>query len=299
MAKSKWFLLLLTEIFSALSLIALIVSFSTDYWVVSEIRYDSSGGVDFENSHVHYGLFDGKMEQKIFQSTKLIDLSITCKYDINKCFYSCQQTSDKRRIEFDQLLNGENLASCPASRTKQTTRIRNFNEQVNMTTLSTMKISYDEVNEAATFEDEFLSAGLWLTTVIFLALSSLFTLISAFFSMINIICNPVQYLCSTYGLYVWNGIAASFCLLTMVFWSSLFGIFISRNIAVTDTLRTVSRYSSDGLAQFGWSFWILIASIFCHLINIGLVYYRNYLLQHQPKPPVITVHKNDSTILVY
>jgi hypothetical protein len=168
-----------------------------------------------------------------------------------------------------------------------------------MTTLSTMKINYDEKSEAVTFEDEFLSAGLWLTTVIFLALSSLFTLISAFFSMINIMCNPIQYLTSTYGLYVWNGIAAFLCFLTMIFWTSLFGIFLSKNIAITDTLRNVSRYTSDGLAQFGFSFWILIVSIFCHLINIGLVYYRNYLLQHQPKPSVITVHKNDSTILVY
>ena len=166
-------------------------------------------------------------------------------------------------------------------------------------TAMTMKINYDEVSEAATFEDEFLSAGLWLTTVIFLALSSLFTLISAFFSMINIICNPIYYLSSTHGLYVWNGIAAFMCSIAMIIWSSLFGIFISKNIAITDTLRTSSRFSSDGLAQFGFSFWILILSIFCHLINIGLVYYRNYLLQHQPKAPVITVHKNDSTILVY
>ncbi|KAL7052548.1 hypothetical protein ACKWTF_004905 [Chironomus riparius] len=294
MAKSKWVVLLVTELFSALSLVAIIVSFSTDHWVVSDMKYELN--IDIGNSYMHYGLFDGKLTQSIYQTTKFIDLTIICRYDINKCFYSCQQTSDRRSNEFDQLLKGENLAICPASRTKQTAR--NFNEQVNMTAM-TMKINYDEMSEAATFEDEFLSAGLWLTTVIFLALSSLFTLISAFFSMINILCNPISYLSSTHGLYVWNGIAALMCSITMIIYSSLFGIFISKNIAITDTLRTLSRFTSDGLAQFGFSFWILILSIFCHLINIGLVYYRNYLLQHQPKPPVITVHKNDSTILVY
>lgn len=194
------------------------------------------------------------------------------------------------------MLNGENLASCPASRTTKQTQF--INEQVNV---MTTEKSYDEkqASEAATFEDEFLSASLWLTTVIFLAVSSLFALISAFFSMINIICNPIHYLTSPYGLYVWNGLAAFFCSLTMIIWSVLYGMNISTNIAITDTLRTVSRYSSDGLAHFGFSFWILIVPIFCHLVNLCLIYYRNYLLQHQPRPPVITVRKNDSTILVY
>jgi hypothetical protein len=50
--------------------------------VISEIKYDSSGGVDLDNSQVHYGLFDGKMDQKIFQSTKIIDLTSKLMYFI-------------------------------------------------------------------------------------------------------------------------------------------------------------------------------------------------------------------------
>jgi hypothetical protein len=212
-----------------------------------------------------------------------------------------------RQNEFGRLLNGENLDACPAKKSRKIETKNNFNEQVNADEEEKTKIYDDILNVVAavgvtttsTYEDEFISAGLWITTVIFLALSSIFALLSAFFSMINILCNPIQMLMSTFGLYIWNGLAAILCSLTMIIWSSQFAIFISKNIAITSTLRTTAHYSSNGFAQLGFSYWILIVSIFCHLINVGLVYYRNYLLEREPKPSVINVSKNDSTIFVY
>jgi hypothetical protein len=216
---------------------------------------------------------------------------------MNKCFYSCQQTSDKRHDELARILSGANLETCPSSKSRQSTVL---GEQVrkDAAAMMTTKIKHDDAIDDD--DDEFLSAGLWLTTVVFLGLSSAFALTSAFFSMINILTNPARMLTSTVGLYIWNGIAAALCLITMIIWSSFFAVAISKNVGITETLRSSGRYSSDGLAHFGFSFWLLIAPIFCHLINIGLVYYRNYLLQHEPQQPVhIDIHKNDSTILVY
>jgi clarin len=187
-------------------------------------------------------------------------------------------------------MNDESLASCPES---SSAKIRQFTEQVNATT------NMNQARASATYESEFLSAGLWLTTVVFLSLTISFAVLSGFFSIVNIWFNPTRFLISAFGLYVWNGIAAGLCVLTMIFWSSLYLIFISNNIGITDTLRNTAHYSSKELAHLGFSFWILFATIFCHLINIALVYYRNFLLQREPRAPVITVSKNDSTILVY
>lgn len=192
-------------------------------------------------------------------------------------------------------MNDEDLATCPES---TTTRERRFNEQVNRTATSS-QANMNQSRASAKYEKEFLSAGLWLTTVIFLVLTIAFALLSGFFSMVNIWCNPVRFLFSVSGLYVWNAIAAVLCCLTMIFWSSLYFIFIADNIGITDTLRSIAHYSSNDLASLGYSFWILFVTIACHLINIGIIYYRNYLLQQEPRAPVITVNKNDSTILVY
>lgn len=166
-------------------------------------------------------------------------------------------------------------------------------EQVNLTT------NMNQAKTLAKYENEFLSAGLWLTTVVFLLLTITFASLSGLFSILNIWYNPVQFIFGAHGLYVWNGISLGFCCLTMIFWSSLYGIFISKNIGITDTLRSTAHFSSNGLAHLGFSFWILVVTIVCHLVNVGLVYYRGFLLQREPKAPAITVNKNDSTILVY
>lgn len=212
----------------------------------------------------------------------LFNFLVVCKFDSNKCYYSCQQSSSKRNEEFDAFLKGETFEQCPQVTAKQT--VQNYDVQV-----------YEEESPIGTF----LSAGLWLTTVIFMSLSCVLALISGFFSMINIIFNPYRMLTSTFGLYIWNGIAAGLVLLTMIFWLSLHLIFISNNVAITDTLGVEAIYSSDGLASLGFSYWILLVSIFSHLINIAFVYYRNYLLQNEPKKPVIAVTRSDSTRVNY
>lgn len=193
---------------------------------------------------------------------------VVCKVENNKCYYSCQQSSTDRDKEFEALLNGDSFKQCSPS-PKQTA---GFDVQVE--------------REERTI-GQFLSAGLWLTTVIFMSLSCVLALISGLFSMINIIFNPYRMLTSTFGLYIWNGIAAGLVLLTMIFWLSLHLIFITNNIAITDTLAADRLYSSDGLASLGFSYWILLVSIFSHLINIALVYYRDYLLQNAPKTSVV------------
>ena len=240
-----------------------------------------------------------------FQPSQYLIVLVSCNYGSNKCFYSCQQTSDKRDDEFERIMNDEDLATCPES----TAKTRLNNEQVNAshetTTTTNMlaktspTIIMNQSKASAKYEKEFLSAGLWLTTVIFLALTIVFALLSGFFSMFNIWCNPASDLFGVFGLYVWNSISVGFCCLTMILWGSLYSIFISNNISITDTLKSVARYSSTDLSELGYSFWILFISIACPLINIGLIYYRNYMLQREPKPPAITVNKNDSTILVY
>jgi clarin len=186
-------------------------------------------------------------------------------------------------------MNDESLAICPSASGKK----RQPNEQVNAMT------NVIQGKATSPYESEFLSAGLWLSTIVFLSMTVAFAVISGLFSVFNIFCNPAQFLFSAFGLYVWNGIAAGLCFLTMIFWGSLYLIFISNNIGISDTLTSTAHYSSNDLAGLGFSYWILLVTLFLHLANIGLIYYRNYLLQREPRAPAITVSKNDSTILVY
>ena len=216
-----------------------------------------------------------------------------CSYTTNKCFYSCQQSAADREDEFKRLMNDERLASCPISSSKSL----QINEQVNTTTSSTMLMN--QAKATSKYEEEFLSARMWLITVVLLSVALTFAVISGLLAIGNIWINPVNSLFGVFGLFLLNGIAAALCGLTIVVWGSLYIFFISENIAITDTLTSIGHYSSLELADLGFSFWILFASIACHLINIRILYYRKYLIQREPPAPVITVQKNDATVLVY
>lgn len=211
--------------------------------------------------------------------------TVVCSFGINKCAYSCQ-TSDRRDDDFQRLLNDEVLENCPESSAK----VSHFSEAANTTIQS---------KASAKYEKEFLSAGLWLSTVTFLYLTISLAAISALSSFSNIAFNPSNDFFGPLGISCANGFACASCLLTIIFWTSLYLIFISKNVAISDTLKVIGHYSSEDLASLGFSFWILMVSLVLHLVNIVMVYYRNYLLQREPKPPTITVDKNDSTILVY
>lgn len=152
---------------------------------------------------------------------------------------------------------------------------------------------------ATNVADEFIGLGFWLSTIIFLAIAIVFAVVSAVFSIINVAFNPIQQIFNVFGLYIWNGIAIGSCLLTMILYGSLYGSYLSSNIAITDTLQSVVTYSSDGLANLGFSFWVLIAPILLHSINIGLIVYRQYLIVKDPPITVIPVKKHDTTILLF
>jgi clarin len=188
-------------------------------------------------------------------------------------------------------MNDEPLANCPDL--SQKSFPRQTDEQVNAT------LSSSSSRAASAYESEFLSAGLWLSTVIFLTLAIAFAAVATLFSLVNICYNPAMDLAGVSGIYIWNSLVIALCFLTMIFWSSLHLIFISSNIGIQETLRSTAHYSSTDMASLGWSFWILFASIGCHLASNVLIHRRSVLMKREPKTPTITVSKNDATILVY
>ncbi|CRK86183.1 CLUMA_CG000099, isoform A, partial [Clunio marinus] len=261
--------------------------------VLSEAQYKESN--ISQNLEVSYGLFSGRVKQFLLSSSRNNDLGIICDYGLNKCFYSCQQTNENRKAEFVNLLNDEDIGTCPESVNQRST-FKNYNKQVH----SDSSRDYDSQSKTSSnFNEEFLNAALWLSTVTFLGLSLAFAIVGGFFAILNIWFNPSLDIFGVLGLYVWNGITLVMCGLTMIIWGSFFIIDVSNNIGITYTLQTKANYSSTGLAKIGYSFWIMFVSIACHIINIGLVYLRSYLIQKEPEQPIITIDKNDSTILVY
>lgn len=283
MAKTKWNILFATFVLSCLSLATLIVAFCTPYWIISEAREQTA----YRNSEIQYGLFTGSLTRNVLATSVPYDLTVICLYEHNVCVYSCQKEEAKRESEVLALLAGEKPAECPISSTKtQSNRV--IDEEVKQ--FSSAK---------AVSRDSFINAGLWLTTVLFLAVATAFAGASASFSIINVLFNPVEPIFSVFGLYIWNGIVIGANVLTMIMWGALYGSSVSNNIAITDTLTPEAPYSSADLASLGASYWVLFIPILLHGSNIGLLLWRQYEINKEPPPTTIDVDKSDLTIIMY
>lgn len=277
MAKTKWNILFATFVLSCLSLAALIVSFCTPYWVTAE-AYEQTA---YKNSDVQYGLFTGSLTRNVLATPVFYDLTLICLYEHNVCAYSCQKEESQRETELLAMLAGEKPEECP---------------------LATGRIIQPTVptkSDRETPREEFINAGLWLTTVIFLGIATAFAGASASFSIINVLFNPVEPVFSVFGLYIWNGIVIGATVLVMIMWGALFGSYLSENIGITDTLTPEAPYKSAGMAALGASYWILFLPVVLHGGNVGLLLWRQYEINREPPPTTINVDKSDLTICMY
>ncbi|XP_059617269.1 clarin-3-like [Phlebotomus argentipes] len=281
--KTHWLFIFATFVISCGSLIMLIVSTTTTEWVIG-IAKTPDGTTATLNAH--YGLFDGAQDLHVFEVTSHYDLHMTCSFENSICGMSCQNTPDARQNEIIRIMRGEQPSECPFSSTRQSRNAK-------------LAEIADSSPRNTPPNEQFISAALWLATVICLCLTIFFSSMTTVQSLINIISNPIWSIFSVYGLYIWNGLSIAFSAITLILWGSLFATSIRFNIAVRHTLVSGSTLSSDGLASLGFSYWILFGPIVLHAANIGILLWRKWLIEREPPPVAINVAKNDFTILLY
>lgn len=182
--------------------------------------------------------------------------------------FSCQNRGYRIGEVYSIIYYGAGYQACPG---------------VNKTYAGPQNSEEFEVN----YKTQMIPCSQWIMTIIFMALSVICTAILIFHLVLRLLFNKA----STYGLYVWNTLADIFCVVAIFVWSALFRNSISKNIAVTDSLRMEDNFSSNGLAKLGFSFWILLVPIVCYIINYGLIFYRNHLIQRESRIRVMNTNR--------
>lgn len=100
---------------------------------------------------------------------------------------------------------------------------------------------------------QFINAGVWLSTIIFLIVSALFGLFAAGLSVWNVAANPVEAWFNIFGLYIYNGIACFSSLLVVLLWGGMFASTINNNVGILYTI--IGTMDSHGMAALGYSYW--------------------------------------------
>ncbi|XP_067136624.1 clarin-3-like isoform X2 [Centruroides vittatus] len=139
--------------------------------------------------------------------------------------------------------------------------------------------------------------GLWLFTVLSVALSMLFGLVGAIFAVINSVTTPVELITGILGLYLWNGMGALFSLGAVISWILQFYLKLSKNVMTKEELKL--KWNSDGRSSFGYSFILVIVALCLYVINIIIV----TIIIKQPwkiKVPKTKIQKNpEGVIMLY
>lgn len=210
-----------------------------------------------QNSRIQYGLFTGHVTRHLLASESHYRLQVVCSYGtddgdgdaISACMFSCQLTAEQRTEELLALLAGRSaVRECMAiSGSRAATSL--LSAQLDEPAVKTM-IRTADVPAAS------IPPGFWVAAVSFMSLGCTFALVSSGFAALNIFHSPVEPIWGVLGLYIWNGVAAACAALVLIVWGALFGVRLSSNVAVTDTLVAgAGAYVSDGLAAMGYSYW--------------------------------------------
>ncbi|KAJ8920070.1 hypothetical protein NQ315_011724 [Exocentrus adspersus] len=277
MATVKRAFVFLTCIFSGLAAVFTLVALVTEQWVVTDDARWTNGEVTEPNT-IKYGLFQGYFAQQYPVSTTL-QITMTCLLSENVCALLCGRDQDERYTILRQLYQNnpnatQNNENCPALRG----------------TFSYGRLPVSTYAADVNDDKKFINAGVWVSTIFFLALSIAVGLACAALSIWNTVANPVEAYFSIFGLYIYNAVALASVVIGMCLWGVMHLYVMFHNVGVFDTLA--GNMTSDKTAHLGYSYWILIIPVVFYCASIALLYVRQYLLSKDPGHKM--VHREDT-----
>jgi len=279
MVKTKAAYILATAFLSGIAAVLSFVSLGTEQWVVGEGKFHFADNEPL--SEIHYGLFGGTYLRKVAGPVNF-EITPTCLLSENACAYLCREHKEAREDELKKVIDG----NCESFTCPYYVRRTNYIEPLAQ-------------GNCRTPEDkrEYINAGLYISTIVFLCISGIFGIIAAVLSVWNTAANPVEVYLSIYGLYIYNGIACVSCMLTLVLWGAMFGSTLVNNVGILETIQG----QMDSTANLGYSYWLNLPSFLLYFTSIGILFVRQHLISQEPEIKIHTTtgDKDVGEIMIY
>jgi len=119
-------------------------------------------------------------------------------------------------------------------------------------------------------ERTFLIYELYIATIGLVTGGIFFGIISAMMAIVNTASNPIEAICHIPGLYLWNGIAFFSTLSAIVSWMVQFYLRLTHNV-LTYEYKVNGLWSSEGMASFGYSFWLVVIAAGVYVVNLIII----------------------------
>ncbi|XP_074597481.1 clarin-2 [Brevipalpus obovatus] len=112
--------------------------------------------------------------------------------------------------------------------------------------------------------------GLWLFTVLSIAIAILFGLVSLIFAIINTVITPIEVITGLRGLFLWNGFAALFCGAACLSWFVQYQNKLKYNVLTVEEIN--DGWTSENRSRFGYSYFLVALSMLLFLLNILIIF---------------------------
>ncbi|KAF5303800.1 hypothetical protein FQR65_LT08136 [Abscondita terminalis] len=279
MVKTKREYVLASAFLSGIAVGLCLVSLGTTQWVVAEGKFTNYTN---ETNEIDYGLFSGIYLQRLGAEQRFIlyrNEITTCLISENVCAYLCAPSSEARKAEIEILFKNEKPTfTCSPIKTKA---VRELEPEVH----STYSLTDVSKNDFADINDKFINAGLYISTIVFLALSVIFGFIAAVLAVWNTAGNPIEVVFSIYGIYVYNFIACISSMIAIILWGALFGSHIKNNVSFSHTIT--GDMTTSGTANLGFSYWLMLPSMVLYAAALIVLILRQHLINQEP---VMNIH---------
>ncbi|XP_067657415.1 clarin-2-like isoform X1 [Haliotis asinina] len=127
-----------------------------------------------------------------------------------------------------------------------------------------------DINVKDLIEYGLFNFGLWVSTIVMLALGIVWGLVSLGFTAFNVVGKPIETITGPAGLYLWNGLAGTFSLLGALLYVGLFTKDLATNVLPKDDVDI--GWDSNDRTQLDYSFFFVVGAVLSFFVsNIILV----------------------------
>eukprot|EP00102_Acyrthosiphon_pisum_P003589 XP_001946239.1 PREDICTED: clarin-3 [Acyrthosiphon pisum] len=153
-----------------------------------------------------------------------------------------------------------------------------------------------DVIEMMKTDPDIMVYSLWALTVIGVLAGLIMAVAAAVFAVINSAITPISALAGIPGLYFWNISAMFFQLLAGSLWVGQYFQRLQYNVMNKDDRR--NKWTSEGNASLGFSFWFIILASILHMLNIFIVFWATSNRSRKSPSPIIE-EKTNGAIMLY
>jgi len=118
----------------------------------------------------------------------------------------------------------------------------------------------------------FMIKDLYITTIGCICVSMLFGIIAAMSAIVNTASTPSEPICHIPGMITWNVIAAISAFAALLTWIIQYFVKLRNNVLLRED-RTKFGWTSEGKANIGHSFWLVVIAFAIYSLNVTILHF--------------------------